>query len=70
MAQLELEEEDHAAVAARLAELPPVTEEEFYAPSTRVEVIDIAVEAIRARRMASGEHVDDKLRPEDYEHGS
>lgn len=63
---LELEEEDHASVSARLAELPPVPVEEFYAPSTRVEVIDIAVEAIRARRMAEGEEIERKLRPEDY----
>jgi hypothetical protein len=53
-------------VAARLAELPPVAEEEFFAPSTRLEVIDIAVDAIRARRMAEGEP-DAALRPEDYE---
>lgn len=66
-APLVLEEEDRVAVSARLAELPPVSEEEFYAPSTRLEVIDIAVEAIRARRMAEGEQVDAMLRPEDYE---
>jgi hypothetical protein len=64
---LTLDEEDRRAVSARLAELPPVSDEEFYAPSTRLEVIDIAVEAIRARRMAQGEEVDDKLTPEDYE---
>lgn len=66
VAQLELEEQDHAAVAARLAELPPVSEEEFYAPSTRVEVIDIAVEAIRARRLAEGDDADTKFSPIDY----
>lgn len=64
--RLELEEEDRAAVAARLAELPPVDEDEFFAPSTRLEVIDIAVEAIRARRLAS-EEGDAALGPEDYE---
>lgn len=69
ISRLELEEEDRVAVAARLAELPPVSEEEFYAPSTRLEVIDIAIEAIRARRIAGGEQVDAMLRPEDYEHG-
>lgn len=68
VAQLELEEDDHAAVAARLAELPPVSEEEFYAPSTRVEVIDIAVEAIRARRIAVGDDTDTKFSPDDYRH--
>jgi len=69
ISRLELEEEDRVAVAERLAELPPVSEEEFYAPSTRLEVIDIAIEAIRARRIAGGEQVDAMLRPEDYEHG-
>lgn len=66
LSALELEEEDHTAVSARLAELPPVPVGEFYAPSTRVEVIDIAVEAIRARRMGEGEEIERKLRPEDY----
>ena len=65
--RLELEEEDREAVAARLAELPPVDEDEFYAPSTRLEVIDIAVEAIRARRLAAGDEGDSVLGPDDYE---
>jgi hypothetical protein len=65
--RLELEEEDRAAVADRLAELPPVSEREFYAPSTRLEVIDIAVEAIRARKMAAGEEAEGAFGPEDYE---
>lgn len=66
-AGFELDEEDREAVMARLADLPPVSEEEFHAPSTRLEVIDIIVEAIRARRLASGEPPDAQLRPEDYE---
>jgi hypothetical protein len=65
--RLELEEEDRRAVAGRLAELPPVGEDEFYAPSTRLEVIDIAVEAIRARRLAEGDEGDSVLGPDDYE---
>ncbi len=65
--RLELEEEDRDAVAQRLAELPPVSDREFYAPSTRLEVIDIAIEAIRARRMGDGDQAEDVLRPEDYD---
>jgi hypothetical protein len=65
--RLELEDADRDDVAQRLAELPPVSERDFYAPSTRLEVIDIAVEAIRARRMAAGDQADDALRPEDYD---
>ena len=65
--RLELEEEDRDAVAQRLAELPPVSDREFYAPSTRLEVIDIAIEAIRARRMGDGDQAEDALRPEDYD---
>jgi len=68
-APLELQEEDSRAVADRLAELPPVSEEEYYAPSTRMEVIDIAVDVIRARRMAAGEDVDAALEPDDYNPG-
>jgi hypothetical protein len=64
---LELEEGDRQAVAARLGELGPVNEDEFYAPSTRLEVIDIAVDAIRARRLGADEPAEARLRPEDYE---
>lgn len=66
IARFELEEADREALAARLAELPNVSDAEFYSLSTRLEVIDIAVDAIRARRMAVGEG-DAVLRPEDYE---
>jgi hypothetical protein len=65
--RFELEEEDRQAVAVRLAELPGVAEDEFYAPSTRLEVIDIAVEAIRARRLGQGGEGDAALGPDDYE---
>ena len=65
--QLELEEEDRDAIAERLAELPAVSEAEFYAPSTRVEVLDIAVEAIRARHLAADEGEQMALTPDDYE---
>ena len=44
-----------------------VPEAEFYAPSTRLEVIDIIVDAARARRMAEGEEADASFGPDDYE---
>jgi hypothetical protein len=64
--QLEIEDADREAVAARLAELPPVSEEEFFSLATRLEVIDIAVDAIRARRLGEGEP-EPSLGPDDYE---
>lgn len=67
MAQLTLDEEDRAAVYARLADLPPVSEKEFCAPSTRLEVIDIAVEAIQSKRLAEGEETEARFSPDDYE---
>jgi hypothetical protein len=67
MAHLTLEEDDRAAIYARLADLPAVSEREFFALSTRLEVIDIAVEAIRAKHMAEGEETEGRLSPEDYE---
>ncbi|HSN98700.1 MAG TPA: DUF6278 family protein [Candidatus Nanopelagicales bacterium] len=66
-APLILLEEDRMAVAARLAELPPVREDEYYATSTRLEVIDIAVDTIRSRRIAEGEEEPTPLEPADYE---
>jgi hypothetical protein len=65
--RLEIDDADREAVASRLAELPPVPEDEFFAPSTRLEVIDIAVDAIRARRLGEGEEADAVLGPADYE---
>jgi hypothetical protein len=47
-----VDELDRAAVRARLDRLPPVTEEEYWAPSTRLEVIDIALDAIQAQYLA------------------
>ncbi len=63
---LELDEDDRAAVADRLALLPPVSDAEYHAPSTHLEVIEIVVETIRARRMAAGVEGDAHLEPDDY----
>ena len=54
IAYLELEEEDREAVAARLEELPEATEEEFFSLATRLEVLEIAVDVVKARMMAAG----------------
>lgn len=67
VSHLILEEQDRLVVSARLAELPPVSEGEYYATSTRLEVIDIAVDAIRGRRIAAGEEENVRLEPDDYE---
>jgi len=66
LSELELEDDDRAAVAARLSELPAVSASEFYAPTTRLEVIDIVVEAIRARKLADAE-LEARLTADDYE---
>lgn len=49
---IELDPQDRAIVEPRLAELPSVPQEEYLAPSTRLEVVDIAVDALRARDAA------------------
>lgn len=64
--RFEIDEADREAAAARLAELPPASDREFFAPSTRLEVLDIILDAARARRLAS-EEPPPRLRPEDYE---
>jgi hypothetical protein len=53
-AHLQLEDEDREVVEARLAELPGVTDEEFFLLSTRLEVLEIAIEAIKARMFGLG----------------
>jgi hypothetical protein len=53
-AHIQLDDEDREAVEARLAELPAASDEEFFSFSTRLEVLEIAVDAIKARMMGSG----------------
>lgn len=62
----ELDEDDQALVEARLAELPAATADEFYAPSTRLEVLDIVVDAIRSKRLAE-QDPELALEPADYD---
>lgn len=54
VARLEIEEDDRETLVERLAELPAVTESEYYSLSTRVEIIDIAADVIKARMLESG----------------
>jgi hypothetical protein len=53
-AHFQLDDEDREAVEARLADLPTASDDEFFSFSTRLEVLEIAVDAIKARMMASG----------------
>lgn len=62
---LQLAPEDRLAVQRRLEDLPPVSDEEYYALSTRLEVIDIAVDAIQANLLAEPERRR-TYRPDDY----
>ncbi len=45
-AHLEVDPAETDRLEARLAAMPKVEEEEFYAPTTRIEVIDVAVELL------------------------
>jgi hypothetical protein len=65
LASFELDDTDREAVLARLAELPAVSVEEYYAPSTRVEVLDIIIDAVRSHRLAAGDP-ELTLEPDDY----
>ncbi len=56
-AGFELTEGDRDALTSRLGELPGVGEDEFFAPSTRLDVLDIAVDALLAKRAQSREIV-------------
>ncbi len=46
----ELTPEDRDALLERLSNLPQVSEQEYFAPSTKLEVLDIAVDALLAQR--------------------
>jgi hypothetical protein len=65
-ALFELDEDDRAPVAERLAALAPVPAAQFHSPSTHFEVVELIVETIRARRIAEGMEPDAHLEPDDY----
>lgn len=65
ISSFDLDDDDRQAVADRLAELPEVGEDEYRAPSTRLEVLDIVVDAIRQRRVREDASTL-PLEPDDY----
>jgi hypothetical protein len=64
-AHFELDPGERELVDARLAALPPVEEEEFFMPTTRMEVVHVVYEAIRAHMRDNG-NADVRFGPEDY----
>jgi hypothetical protein len=65
-AHLELESDDREMLEHRLAALGEVDEDEYYMPTTRFDVISIAVDAIRGRMLEQGLG-DITFTPDDYE---
>ena len=62
----EMPDSDREALLERLDALPPISEDEYFAPSTRMEVLDIAVDALLARR-AREPSATRPYEPSDYE---
>ena len=62
----DLREEDRDQVFSRLQELPPVSEDEFLLPSLRLEVLDIAIETLIAKKV-DDPYAKRALLAEDYE---
>jgi hypothetical protein len=68
-AHLELDPGEAEAIDQRLAALPPAPDDEFYAPSTRFDIVSIVFEALRADMRTRG--LDDvRFTTEDYSSGS
>jgi len=64
-AHFELDPGEKEMIGARLAALPEVSEDEYYAPSTRFDVVNIVVEALR-ERMRGSALGDVRFGPDDY----
>ncbi len=62
---LRLARPDQEEIARRLAEMPPLPEDQFYLLSTRLEVIDTVVEHLRVR-MDQGGQAEFEFDPDDY----
>jgi hypothetical protein len=64
-AHFELDPAEAEVIERRLAALPPASEDEYYAPSTRFDVVSILFEALRGDMRARG-LADVRFTPEDY----
>ncbi|MGA2447204.1 MAG: DUF6278 family protein [Polyangiaceae bacterium] len=64
-AHMDLDPSDRDAVEARLAALPEVDDDEYYAPSTRFDVVEMVVDTLRAMQRSRG-HGDVRFEAEDY----
>ncbi len=64
-AHLETEPSEKEELERRLEALPEVEEDEYFAPSTRFDVVALAVESLRAKMVEDG-HADVTFGPEDY----
>jgi hypothetical protein len=67
-AHFELDPGDRDEIDARLAALPEVSEDEYYAPSTRFDVVHLVVDTLREKLRASGLG-DTRFEASDYEPG-
>jgi hypothetical protein len=65
-AHFELDPGEREGIEKRLAALPEVDEDEYYAPSTRFDVVHIVVDALREGMRARGLG-DVRFSPDDYE---
>ena len=65
-AHLTLDPGEREDIEARLAAMPEIDEEEYYLPSTRLDVVQAVVETLRARAEATGTG-DVTFTKEDYE---
>lgn len=64
-AHLEMDDAEKEEVLRRLAALSEVDEDEYFLPSTRFDVVALAVEALRAKMVADG-HGDVTFTSQDY----
>lgn len=65
-AHMDVDPSDRDAIESRLAALPEVSDDDYYAPSTRFDVVELVVEALRAMQRSRG-HGDVRFDEEDYD---